>query len=189
MGLSVKERGAAVATFRHVSVSLMETLAAWVPTTPEMEVKLLFGAHIWDAAQEADALGKRTLELRLPLQHSRAPRPAYLEVLGELTATTDTAERVAVLYDVFLPALDARLRRYLDRTDRLMDAPTVRILERMLDDHARMILESEDLRRERPDVNLADRRRIDALASRERALDEIVTVDADQPMAAPAHAT
>ena len=53
--LTVKERGQFVATLRYVHVSLMETLAAWVPTTPEMEVKLLFGEHIWDVAQHADA--------------------------------------------------------------------------------------------------------------------------------------
>ena len=34
---------AAVATFRFVAVRLMETAAAWTPTTPEMEVKLLLG--------------------------------------------------------------------------------------------------------------------------------------------------
>jgi len=58
--MTVKERGRFVATLRWVNVSIMETLAAWVPTTPEMEAKLLFGEHIWDAAQHADALGKRT---------------------------------------------------------------------------------------------------------------------------------
>ena len=67
MLLNVTERGAHVATFRWIEVRLMETLAHWVPTTPEMEAKLLFGAHIWDAAQHADILGKRTQELRLPL--------------------------------------------------------------------------------------------------------------------------
>ena len=40
-------------------VALMEIAAAWTPTTPEMEVKVLLGRHIWDFAQHADALGKR----------------------------------------------------------------------------------------------------------------------------------
>src|SRR5262245_2806833 len=53
--LSVKERGHFVATMRSAHVSLMETMAAWVPTTPEMEVKLLLGEHIWDMAQHADS--------------------------------------------------------------------------------------------------------------------------------------
>jgi hypothetical protein len=56
----------------------METLAQWTPTSPEMEVKLMLGEHIWDAAQNADALGKRTRELRLPLQHSLRPVDAYV---------------------------------------------------------------------------------------------------------------
>ena len=38
MSLSVKLRGEYVATFRAIEVHLMEMLAAWVPTTPEMEV-------------------------------------------------------------------------------------------------------------------------------------------------------
>lgn len=71
MILTVKERGQFVATMRHIHVWLMETLAAWVPTSPEMEVKILLGEHIWDVAQHADALGKRTSELRMPLQQQQ----------------------------------------------------------------------------------------------------------------------
>ena len=57
--MSVTDIGRAIATFRFVSVQLMETVAAWTPTTPEMEVKVLLGRHIWDFAQQADALGNR----------------------------------------------------------------------------------------------------------------------------------
>ena len=38
MNLNVKERGRAVATHRSILVTLMETVARWTPTTPEMEV-------------------------------------------------------------------------------------------------------------------------------------------------------
>src|SRR5215212_6736096 len=100
MGLTVRERGETVATLRYVNVWLMETLAAWVPTTPEMEVKLLFGEHIWDVAQHADAFGKRTFELRLPLQHGMRPANAYVELLQELGATGPTSQRLAAVYDV-----------------------------------------------------------------------------------------
>ena len=137
--LTVKERGQFVATLRYVHVSLMETLAAWVPTTPEMEVKLLFGEHIWDVAQHADSLGKRTFELRMPLQHSVRAADAYVDFLATVAAVGPTPQRLAAMYDVLLPALAERQRRYLERTDRLVDAPTVRILERFLADRARMI--------------------------------------------------
>src|SRR2546427_9205423 len=123
MALSVKLRGQSAATFRFIEVKLMETLAAWVPSTPEMEVKLLFGEHIWDCAQHADALGRRTHELRLPLQHSLRPSVEYLNLLERLAALRATTERLAGFYEVMLPALDARYQRYLDETDGLMDAP------------------------------------------------------------------
>lgn len=150
MSLSVKERGTAVATHRHVMVKLMETLARWVPTTPEMEVKLLFGSHIWDVAQHADALGKRTHELRMPLQHSLPPIQGYRELLDEVDAIDGTVERISAFYDVVLPGIGARLRAYLAATDDLMDAPTVRIIDRILYDHARMIRECDELRAEFP---------------------------------------
>ena len=150
MSLSVKERGTAVATHRYVMVKLMETLARWVPTTPEMEVKLLFGSHIWDFAQHADALGKRTHELRMALQHSLPPIPDYRELLDEVDAITDTASRISAFYDVLLPGIGARLRAYLDLTDDLMDGPTVRIVDRILYDHLRMMRECEQLRGEFP---------------------------------------
>src|SRR6185295_4061334 len=109
--LTVKERGQFVATMRYVHVCLMETLASWVPTTPEMEVKLLFGEHIWDVAQHADALGKRTFELRMPLQHSLRPAEAYVEILTELAKIDATPQRLAAVYEVLLPGLDVRYRR------------------------------------------------------------------------------
>ena len=170
MSLSVKERGIAVATHRYVMVKLMETLARWVPTTPEMEVKLLLGSHIWDAAQHADALGKRTHELRMPLQHSLPPVEEYRKLLDDVDAISDTAARISAFYDVLLPGVGARLRAYLELTDDLMDGPTVRIIDRILYDHARMTRECEQLRAQFPALRPKDRS-ADELRHRERSLD------------------
>jgi len=175
MILSVKERGEFVATMRYVHVWLMETLAAWVPTTPEMEVKLLFGEHIWDAAQHADALGKRAFELRLPLQHSLRPVDSYASLLSELAAIGPTPQRIAAVYDVLLAAVAARYRRYLAETDALLDAPTVRILERHLHDIARMVEASRALRQELPALDMKDRNWAEALRGRESAIERVVS--------------
>jgi hypothetical protein len=174
MLLTVKERGQFAATMRHVHVWLMETLAAWVPTTPEMEVKLLFGEHIWDAAQHADALGKRTFELRMPLQQSMRPAEAYAQFLAELTGIAPTPQRLAAVYDVLLPALAQRYRRYLDETDALSDAPTVRIVERYLGDSARMVEAGRALRQELPPLQLADQGWAETLRKREAMIDRIL---------------
>ena len=176
--LTVKERGHFVATLRWVHVVVMETLAAWVPTTPEMEVKLLFGEHIWDVAQHADSLGKRTFELRLPLQHSVRPADAYVELLGTIAALSPTPQRLAATYDVLLPALAERQRRYLERADPLVDAPTVRILERALADLARMIEGGRALRHDLPALQLADGQWIAALRTREAGLEPVTALPA-----------
>jgi len=172
--LSVRERGETVATLRWIQVRLMETIASWVPTTPEMEVKLLFGAHVWDLAQHADALGKRTFELRLPLQHSLEPTDPYKQLLASLAQVKDTAERVASFYDGVLVALAARYRNYLERTDRLLDAPTVRILEHIGAEQARMIRESQELRAELPALVLSHSEPVGRFLDRERLLDTFV---------------
>jgi hypothetical protein len=173
--LTVKERGQFVATLRYVYVSVMETLAAWVPTTPEMEVKLLFGEHIWDAAQHADSLGKRTFELRMPLQRSVPAADGYVAFLAAVAQLGATPQRLAAMYDVLLPSLVGRQRRYLEGTDTLVDAPTVRILERHFADAARMIEGAHALRRELPDLQLRDQQWIAALQTREAGLDLIAT--------------
>lgn len=147
MSLDVRQRGRQLATMRFVFVRLMETAAAWTPTTPEMEAKVLFGRHIWDFASAADALGRRTFELRLPAQHSLAPAEGFHAVLRELAALTGTAERLGGLYDLTLPDLDRRLRAYLDAVDRLLDGPSIVILERIQADLARQRAEADALRR------------------------------------------
>ena len=177
MGLTVKQRGQSVATFRFVHVKLMETLAAWVPSTPEMEAKLLFGEHIWDLAQHADALGKRTHELRLPLQHSIAPALPYLNVLEQLATIEQTDRRISGFYDVVLPALGERLRSYLAETDTLMDAPTVRIVERILSEQSRMSAQGRELRRNLPNLSLKQPEWLEEFAGKEKSAGEMVVAD------------
>jgi len=182
--LKVTERGQFVATMRHIHVWLMETLAAWVPTTPEMEVKLLFGEHIWDAAQHADALGKRTFELRMPLQHSLRPNDAYVGFLSDLGRSGLAAQRLAAIYDVLLPALTKRFQYYLNQTDSLSDAPTVRILERELADIVRMCESAQLLRQELPQLALADEQWASDLRAREAAIETVVGSAATTPAVA-----
>lgn len=150
MHLSVNDRARALATFRHVEVRLMEITAAWTPTTPEMEVKVVFGRHIWDFAQHADWLGKRTFELRQPEHYTLAPSAEYAALLARVASAASTADRVGMLYDFFLPALARRYRDYLDATDHLLDAPSTVIVQRIVAEIERQISEGAALRASLP---------------------------------------
>jgi hypothetical protein len=130
--LNVKQRANTVGTLRFLSVFLMETLARWIPTTPEMEVKMLLSRQLWRMAQQADRLGRRARELRAPLHYSRPPRPAFLAAFKQLTAVTDTIDRIDAFHDVALPTLAAAYKSYLAETDHLTDEPTVMICNQAL---------------------------------------------------------
>lgn len=183
MSLSVQNRAENVATFRFIHVFLMETLALWVPKTPEMEVKVLFGRHIWDLAQQADSLGHRTYELRAPLQFSLRPKEGYVKFLEDFSGAGTTPQKIHGFYDVILPSLQARYQVYLDTTDRLLDEPSVRIIERTLGEFSRMRSESKALREELPQLCLAEKEWQTQLAKLESAEADIV---ARRPVAATA---
>jgi hypothetical protein len=180
MGLTIRQKADRLGTYRFISVTLMETLARWVPTTPELEAKVLFGRHVWDFAQHADQLGRRTGELRAPAQYSLRASDGYCKVLEAMAAATGTPERIAGFYDGFLPDLEARYRGYLEQTDQLNDEPSVRIIERILYDLPRLKRDREAFALQRADLKPQDTgwaRRIAALAAAEG---EIVT---DRPPA------
>jgi hypothetical protein len=170
----IRSRADRLATFRSISLQLMELLARWVPTTPEMEAKVLFGRHIWDFAQHADLLGKRTFELRAPLHHTLLPTQDYQALLTEISAATATAERIALLYGSFLPGLARRYAEYLETADPLLDEPSVRIVERICTDLARVLKESRELTADFPQFRRTDRGRIVDLTNRERTVKTIV---------------
>ena len=145
---SVSERGRSVATFRYISVWMMETAARWTPITPEMEAKVMMGRHIWEYAQMADALGKRTFELRLPEQHSIAPIAAYDAFLKDVLKASTTADRIASLYDGVIPGVIVRFKHYIAATDPILDEPTIVTLQRNIVDLERQRVDAAELQRE-----------------------------------------
>ena len=174
MTLSIRDRSDTIATFRWVSIHLMEMLARWVPSTPELEVKILFGRHIWEFAQHADGLGRRTAELRAPLHFSLPPVNAYAAVLDELAPVNGTAERVHGLYQAIIPDLETRYRRYLADTNPLLDEPSVRIIDRILADLARLRADAAEALGQRSDIRLADPTWPERLRTRAREVESIV---------------
>ena len=174
MPQSIRDRADTIATFRWASVHLMEMLARWVPTTPELEVKILFGRHIWEFAQHADGLGRRTAELRAPLHFSLPPVPSYTAALAELADASGTAERVHGLYQAIIPDLEARYHRYVAETNPLLDEPSVRIIDRILADLTRLRADASEASGQRPDLRLTDAQWPERLRTRTQAVEPFV---------------
>lgn len=168
--MNVKQRADLLGTFRFIEVRLMETIAYWTPITPEMEIKVLFGRHIWDFAQHADWLGKRTFELRQPEHYTRPATGDYLALLDALKEAPDGSSRLALLYDAVIPGLIERYEHYLNDTDRLLDGPSVLVIERILPDLRRQI---EDVRALRSELDLPAIS-TNEFAARERAIAAVV---------------
>jgi hypothetical protein len=142
---SIAQKADILATLRYVAVFLMETTARWTPLTPELEVKLLFGRHLWEFAQHADILGQRTAELRAGLHYTRPPIDGYKQVLDDQLTCETAADRVTSIYDALVPDLMWRYEQILREADPLLDQPTMRIVERILADLARLQVERRDL--------------------------------------------
>ncbi len=174
----VRSRAERLATFRSISVQLMEVLARWVPTTPEMEPKVLFGRHIWDFAQHADMLGRRTFELRAPLHFTLAPAAEYQSLLAELSSAASTADRIALLYQGLLPGLANRYGHYRHTADAILDEPSVRIVERISADIVRMLAQSSELLGELPQFRCANSDQAREFGRREAMVAELVAADA-----------
>jgi hypothetical protein len=166
---TVAQRCHTIATFRHVTVRLMETLARWTPTTPEMEAKVTFGRHIWQLAQQADRLGKRTFELRQKEHYSLEPTPAWTALLDQVARETATGARLAGFYDGLLPGLITRCRSYLESTDPILDGPSVVIVKGMIQDLDGMRAEAAALQGELDLPAGAE-----SLAARERAIPSLL---------------
>ena len=74
------------------------------------------------------ALRTRIGEMREPpLGLEVVPHPGLETLFDEILAAPTTEEHLVGLYEKALPALDDALRRHIDETNPLADAPSVRV--------------------------------------------------------------
>jgi hypothetical protein len=118
----------------------MRVLGGWMALTPELDVKLLFGRHVWDCAQHADLWGRRLPELRAAAQESEPANDAVV-ALWTLIETAErpheSIERVVAIYRVMKPHLATVYERHLAVANPVYEPPTRRILERCIAEERR----------------------------------------------------
>ncbi len=113
----------------YVWKRMHQILTAHITAEPVYELKTAFSLHAHYCAEHANAIRTRVSEMREPpLGLEVVPHAALELVCDEVLCAPSTEERVYGLYAILLPALDEAIGRYLAETNRLADAPSVRVL-------------------------------------------------------------
>jgi hypothetical protein len=176
--------------YRFVEERMMRILGGWIALTPELSAKLLFGRHVWDCAQHADAWGRRLPELRAPAQASEPAGEGvvrFMTLLESPEAREQTVERVVGVYGVLKPHLATVYARHLERANAVYEPPTRRILAVCLE-HERRHVAAGRVVLDRLRQDAGTRRRAEAWEAR---LGEVlarvggVTGDGESPLIAP----
>lgn len=132
VGVGVEANVRRLLRLHWVERRLFEIMVGRIPSTPEWEVKGALALHQWLAAEHADLLRRRIVEMRSPPPRmDRAPDAALEGALREVEASEGTVALLGTLYGVLLPALREACARHAREINPLVDHPTRRVLSRI----------------------------------------------------------
>lgn len=122
----------------------MQALGAWTLSIREFEVKLETGRHIFFHADAARQLRERLSEQEMRLTDIDEFRDSEIDrFIEELLSATDAPELLVGVHQVVSRALEKAYRHHIDDSDPITDAPTIRVLKRILADYEPMLEWSE----------------------------------------------
>ena len=118
----------------------MQALGAWTLSIPEFEVKLEMGRHIFYHADAARLFRERLHEQEKRLPDIDAYRNAEIDrFIEEMLSAANAPELLVGVHQVAGKALQTAYRHHIDNTDSITDAPTIRVLRRILTDYEPML--------------------------------------------------
>src|SRR4051794_24033118 len=127
-GLSVERCVSRLKRYHYAFKRLHQIFTARITAEPIYELKMGFSLHAHLCAEHVSALRQRVGEMREPpLGLDETPDPALEIFFDEILAAPSTGEVALGLYEKALPALKAALEKHLADTNRLVDAPSVRL--------------------------------------------------------------
>src|SRR5205085_10494770 len=136
----VEENARRLMRFFYFERRLMQALGAWTLSIPEFEVKLETGRHIFYHADAARLLRERLSEQELRLNEIDVHRDAEIDLfIDEALSSANAAEFLVAMHQVAGHALATAYRHHIDDTDPITDAPSIRLLRRVLSDYEPML--------------------------------------------------
>lgn len=128
-GLSVEECVHRLKRYHYAFKRLHQIFTARLTAEPIYELKMGFSLHAHYCAEHAAALRQRVGEMREPPLGLDQVPDANLEIFfDEILGAPTTEELLLGLYEKALPALKTALTAHRQDTNRLADAPSVRML-------------------------------------------------------------
>jgi hypothetical protein len=128
---SVRENSRRLANYRYLEIQMMEMLAGWCHTTPQLAYKATFGYHVYDHAQAADMLGERLEQLRSSRERAEAATDDFARLCEYVWNLESPVDRLVAIYRVLEPHLVSAYVYHADATDPMADSPTVRLLRHL----------------------------------------------------------
>ncbi|HEY3874976.1 MAG TPA: hypothetical protein VGM92_05840, partial [Candidatus Kapabacteria bacterium] len=137
---TVEENTALLLRFFLFERNTLRAMAGWSMGTPEFEVKVEFGRHIYLHAEAGMKFRTRLSELRTAEETTdKFHSPDIAELFAELMYSESPAHFVAAVYGVLLPHLKQAYIEHSAHTDQVADAPTIRAIRQILPDYDDMI--------------------------------------------------
>lgn len=129
IGYSVDDNVKRLLRLHWTERRLMNVMLAHLCGAPEWEVKCALALHQWYAAEHADWLRKRIMEMRQPAPSlDESPDDGLNAFLEEVLRSDGTIELLTGIYTVALPALRDAYSHHLRVTNPLVDQPTRRFM-------------------------------------------------------------
>jgi hypothetical protein len=142
---SVAENARRLLRFFYLERRLAQALGAWTLAIPEFEVKIETGRHLFFHADAAHGLRGRLHEQEKTLTEIDAYRDAEIDqFVEEILSADDAPELLVGIHQVAGAALATAYRHHADDTDPVTDAPTIRLLRRILLDYEPMLAWAEE---------------------------------------------
>lgn len=127
-GLSVEQCVRRLKRSHYALKRLHYIFVARITAEPIYELKTAFSHHGYLCAEHVQALRDRVGEMREPPLHLDVAPDANLEIFfDEILCAPRTEELIVGLYEKAVPALAAGMRRHIEQTHKLADAPSVRL--------------------------------------------------------------
>jgi len=131
----VEENATRLRRYEYILRKLVYLQSGHLPKRARWELKAALGKHLYEDSEAVTALRARILDLR---QNERKlqqePDQRLTLLMDELLHARTDGELLVALYEILRPALRDALVEHLQRTQHIVDQPTVRILRSIVND-------------------------------------------------------